>query len=188
MDRQLCVQTPLQGDSLDPVLLLCGCVSGSVLWRSHWLYGGGDPQQCDGHLLLDPLHLQHPQTDDSQQYCSSSWCGARVYEVFKLSIHLYPLMDLHLYQSYIYTLDWRTLTWSTSWKRWSTSSINGSALHSSSKYKVWSLKHVFIIFLFKGCSFLYPYMIWKYWEQGKLKRVIPTDSLRHSVSDKRMPG
>ena len=30
-------------------------------------------------------------------------------------------------------------------------------------------------------------MIWKYWEQGKLKRVIPTDS-RHQVTDNRMPG
>ena len=31
-------------------------------------------------------------------------------------------------------------------------------------------------------------MIWKYWEQGKLRKVIPTDSLRHRVTDDRMPG
>ena len=31
-------------------------------------------------------------------------------------------------------------------------------------------------------------MLWKAWEQGKLKRLIPYDSLKHNVSDERMPG
>ena len=78
MDRQLCVQTSLQSNSFDIVHLLCSGLSWTVLWRSYRLHGGWDSQWSDGHLLLDPLHLQHPQTP-GQWYLCSSWCWTWVH-------------------------------------------------------------------------------------------------------------
>jgi len=61
------------------------------------------------------------------------------------------------------------------------------------EYEVERVEHKFyqwvcFTLFFQGCCFLAPYMLWKAWEQGKLKRLIPYDSLKHNVSDERMPG
>jgi len=43
------------------------------------------------------------------------------------------------------------------------------------------------LLLLQGILFLGPYMLWKFWEEGRVANLIP-DCLVHTISDVRMPG
>ncbi|XP_023340611.1 innexin inx2 [Eurytemora carolleeae] len=62
----------------------------------------------------------------------------------------------------------------------------GALQEDTERYETRYYQWVCFTLFFQALFFLAPYQLWKYWEAGKVSRLIPRD-LTHAVSDPRMP-